>query len=74
MLTALVSGWQQGVPGLSDQGIFDQLQAGEIVGDDVTLEEEQARIAERQQQLMDQQVASAAAFAEVQAGAQGAVA
>lgn len=63
MLTALLAGWQQGAPGLSDQGLFDALQAGEIIGEDVTLEEEQARIAERQQQLADQQAAAQAAFA-----------
>jgi hypothetical protein len=54
MLTALVAAWQSGVPGMSDQGIFDQLKNAEIVADDVTLEEEQARIAERQLQLMNQ--------------------
>ena len=58
MLSALISGWQQGAPGLSDQGLFDQLKAGEVVAEDVTLEDEQARIAERQQNLMDQQIAA----------------
>lgn len=64
MLAALIAGWQQGVPGLSDQGIFDQLKAGEIVADNVTLEEEQARILERQQQYLEQQLAAAAAIDE----------
>ncbi len=55
MLMALISGWQQGVPGLSDQGLFAQLKAGEIVAEDVTLEDEQARIAERQRQQLQEQ-------------------
>lgn len=50
MLLALISGWQQGVPGLSDQGLFEQLKAGEIVAEDVDLEDEQERIANRQLQ------------------------
>jgi hypothetical protein len=34
-----------GAPGLSDQGLFDILQKREVVAADVTLEDEQARIA-----------------------------
>lgn len=44
-LSALLSGWQMGAPGLSDQGLFDILQKREVVASDATLEEEQARIA-----------------------------
>jgi hypothetical protein len=58
MLSALLTGWQQGAPGLSDQGLFDLLKAGEIVSDGVTLEEEQARIEARQQQIQEQQAAA----------------
>jgi hypothetical protein len=57
MLTALIGGWQQGAPGLSDQGLFDNLKAGEIVAEDVTLEEEQARIADRQAEQAAQNAA-----------------
>jgi len=46
-LTALLSGWQMGAPGLSDQGLFDILQKREVVMPDVTLEEEQERIASK---------------------------
>lgn len=42
MLTALVSGWQMGA--YSDQVLFDNLQRGEIIGQDDTLEDEQARL------------------------------
>lgn len=55
MLMALIAGWQQGVPGLSDQGLFDQLKQGEIVAEDVTLEQEQARIESRSLELAKQQ-------------------
>jgi hypothetical protein len=61
MLTALLAGWQQGAPGLSDQGLFDQLKAGEIVPEDADLEDEQARIAEQQQKISDMNAASQAA-------------
>lgn len=44
-LATLLQGWQMGAPGLSDQGLFDILQKLEVVAPDVTLEEEQARIA-----------------------------
>ena len=46
-LTALLSGWQMGAPGLSDQGLFDILQKREVVMPDVTLEDEQERIASK---------------------------
>ncbi|MFA5323520.1 MAG: DUF4055 domain-containing protein [Smithella sp.] len=46
-LTALLQGWQMGAPGLSDQGLFDILQKREVVASDVTLEEEQERIASK---------------------------
>jgi hypothetical protein len=42
MLTALVSAWQQGA--FSDQVLFENLQAGEVIAQDDTLEIEQARI------------------------------
>jgi len=61
MLAALLSGWQQGAPGFSDQSLFDLLKIGEIVKEDATLEEEQARIAERQQEIADLNAASMAA-------------
>jgi hypothetical protein len=46
-LTALLSGWQMGAPGLSDQGLFDILQKREVIMPDVTLEVEQERIASK---------------------------
>ena len=66
-LAARVSAWSQGAPGFSDQSFFDQMQEGEIIDQELTLEDEQVRIAERQQQLMDQQVAAQAAQAELAA-------
>lgn len=62
MLSSLLMGWQQGAPGLSDQGLFAQLQAGEVVAEDTTLEEEQARIADRQVENIRQQAELAATF------------
>lgn len=41
MLTALIAGWQAGA--YSDQTLFSNLQAAEVIAEDVTLEEEQAR-------------------------------
>lgn len=41
MLTALIAGWQAGA--YSDQTLFNNLQAAEVIAEDVTLEEEQAR-------------------------------
>ena len=52
-LSALLSGWQMGAPGLSDQGLFDILQKREVVASDVTLEEEQARIAAKGPRMPD---------------------
>lgn len=49
MLTALVAGWQAGA--FSDQVLFEQLQQGEIIGADTTLEDEQARLATQDPQL-----------------------
>lgn len=66
-LAGRVAAWSQGAPGFSDQSFFDQMQEGEVINPELTLEEEQARIAERQQQLMDQQVAAQAAQAELAA-------
>lgn len=43
-MTALVGAWQQGA--ISLQTLFENLQAGEIIGQDVTYEDEQARILE----------------------------
>ena len=45
MLTALVSSWQQGA--YSDQVLFENLQQGEIISRETTLEEEQQRRADR---------------------------
>jgi hypothetical protein len=41
-LTALIAGWQAGA--FSDQTLFENLQQGQIIDADTTLEEEQARI------------------------------
>ena len=46
MLTALMSSWQQG--GISDQVLFDNLKTAEIISEETTFEEEQARIGEKQ--------------------------
>jgi hypothetical protein len=46
-LAAWLQGWQMGAPGFSDQGLFDLLQKREVVASDVTLEEEQERIASK---------------------------
>jgi hypothetical protein len=43
-LTVILQSWQAGLPGFSDQGVFDMLQKREVVATDVTLEEEQERI------------------------------
>jgi len=39
-----LAAWQVGAPGFSDQGFFDLLKDREMVAEDVTLEDEQARI------------------------------
>jgi hypothetical protein len=54
-LSALIGAWQQGA--ISDQTLFENLQQGEIIARETTLEEEQARVADRQQQLADQAAA-----------------
>lgn len=43
-LTALLAGWQMGAPGLSDEGLFNIFKQREMINDDITLEDEQARI------------------------------
>jgi hypothetical protein len=43
MLTSLVTSWQAGA--ISDQTLFENLQTGDVISADVTLEQEQARIA-----------------------------
>ncbi len=54
-LSSLVSAWQQGA--ISDQTLFENLQQGEIIAQDTTLEDEQARIAAKQADLLAQQAA-----------------
>ena len=63
-LMAQMAAWQSG--GLSDQEFFANLQQGELISQDVTLEEHQAQIEARQQQLADQQAAAQAAFQDQQ--------
>lgn len=46
-LAAWLASWQAGAPGFSDQGFFDLLKQREIVAADVTLEDEQERIASK---------------------------
>ena len=46
-LAEWLKGWQMGAPGFSDQGLFDLLQKREMVSSDVTLEDEQERIASK---------------------------
>lgn len=46
-LSALLQGWQMGAPGLSDEGLFNIFKEREMIQDDVTLEDEQARIASK---------------------------
>lgn len=55
MLTGLISAWQQGAPGFSDQSFFDQIQAADMVDEELTLEDEQTRIADRQAEMLAQQ-------------------
>jgi hypothetical protein len=52
-LAEWLKGWQMGAPGFSDQGLFDLLQKREMVSSDVTLEDEQERIANKAPSLMD---------------------
>jgi len=46
-LAGILQSWQAGLPGFSDQGVFDMLQRKEVIAVGVTLEEEQARIGEK---------------------------
>jgi hypothetical protein len=46
-LTGWLQSWQAGAPGFSDQGFFDLLKQRELVAPDVTLEDEQERIASK---------------------------
>jgi len=46
-LAGWLASWQAGAPGFSDQGFFDLLQKREMVAPDVTLEDEQERIASK---------------------------
>lgn len=43
-LAVILQAWQAGMPGYSDQGVFDMLQKKEVIATDVTLEDEQERI------------------------------
>ena len=44
MILSIMQSWQAGMPGFSDQNIYDKFQRGGFADPDVTLEEEQARI------------------------------
>jgi len=44
-LKGWMAAWMAGAPGFSDQGLFDLLKKRELIADDVTIEEEQQRIA-----------------------------
>jgi len=46
-LKGWMAAWMAGAPGFSDQGFFDLLQQREMVAPDVTLEDEQQRIASK---------------------------
>jgi hypothetical protein len=50
MLTSLVSAWQQGA--ISFQTLFDNLQAGDVIDEDKTPEEEQAQIGDTPPKLV----------------------
>lgn len=50
-LSAMVVAWQQGAPGFSDQCFFDQMKSADLVPEDLKLEDEQARIADRAAEL-----------------------
>ncbi len=54
MLQALVAGWQAGA--YSDQVLFENLQQGEVISRETTLEEEQQRLADKPPQLLGGQV------------------
>ena len=49
-MTALVSAWQAGA--ISQEVMFDRFQAAEVIAEDVTFEEEQARISSEAPKLM----------------------
>jgi hypothetical protein len=68
-LTALIAAWQQGA--ISDQTLFENLQQGEIISQDTTLEDEQARIDTQQQKFAQQQADTAALLADVTGGVGG---
>lgn len=68
-LTALVAAWQQGA--ISDQTLFDNLQKGEIISQDRTLEEEQAAIGDAAARFAAQQAAVAGAVAGAVTQAEG---
>ncbi|MCK5605382.1 DUF4055 domain-containing protein [Candidatus Pacearchaeota archaeon] len=46
-LQGWLAAWMNGAPGFSDQMLFDLLQRREVIAEDVTLEEEQARIGDK---------------------------
>lgn len=52
MLTALVSSWQQGA--FSDQVLFDNLKQGEVIAEETTFEQEQARLQSQAPKLQGQ--------------------
>jgi hypothetical protein len=54
MLTALVTAWQTGA--FSDEVLFENLQYGEVIGQDDTFEEEQTRIQQQGPKLKGQDV------------------
>lgn len=60
MLSTIMYAWQAGMPGFSDQEVFAKLQKGEMISEGTTLEEEQARISNRQIELAGQQAAFSA--------------
>lgn len=47
-LAVILQAWQAGMPGYSDQGVFDMLQKKEVIALDTTLEDEQERISNKQ--------------------------
>jgi len=63
MLSGLMAAWQSGA--ISDQTLFDKLQAGEIISADTTLEDEQARTAARRRELAAQEAGGGAGFDDV---------
>jgi hypothetical protein len=47
-LAGILQAWQAGMPGFSDQGVFDLLQKREVIAPDVTLEDELSNIDNKQ--------------------------